>query len=90
MSGVDGVRIPSPEQLRMLAFWADGKTIEQIAAEECFSVSTVRWRLKQAKNKVGARTLSHALVICVACGYLCIDGRNGAVFVPDDLNSLVA
>lgn len=63
-------------QLKMIMHLANGKTIEEIAADMNFSPSNVGKVLRTARTKMGARNLPHLVSIVIAQGWL--------YYSPDD------
>lgn len=74
---------PSRRQLEVLALCAQGKTREQIAGILHISPWTVKDRIDGIRGRLGALTTPHAVALCIARGYLCIDGRDETVFIPE-------
>jgi DNA-binding NarL/FixJ family response regulator len=74
---------PTPRQLEMLTLHGRGRTYDQIAYELSVSWSTVRHDLADLRESIGAQTLSHALVICIGRGFICVDSRREEAFVPE-------
>lgn len=81
---------PSRRQLDILSLHAQGMTFREISETIYLSERTIRWHLDSLRSRLGARSLSNAVVICVARGYMCIDGRTGKPFVPDEFELIAA
>jgi DNA-binding CsgD family transcriptional regulator len=76
------VEQPAQRHLKVLRLYAQGLTRRDIAAELFLSPMTVRAYLSQVCEILDARNSVHAVTICLARGYLCVDGRTGDVYVP--------
>lgn len=83
------VDVPTRRQLDLIALHAAGMTFDEIAAETHFSWSTVRKEFNELRDFLAAKSLSHAIVLCIARGYVCVDCK-GKVFVPAESVSLLA
>lgn len=81
---------PSPRQLEMLALVANGLTREEIGKQMFISPLTVRNKLLEARSRMEASNITHTIVLCVARGYLGVDGRDEAVYVPTPFVDVVA
>jgi DNA-binding CsgD family transcriptional regulator len=55
----------SPREREMLSLLAAGKTVGEIAAELFLSPFTVRTHVRNAKDKLRARTTAHAIAIAI-------------------------
>ena len=55
----------SPREREVLSRLADGRTIPEIAAELVLSPLTIRTHVRNAKDKLQARTTAHAVAIAV-------------------------
>lgn len=64
---------PTHRQLQMILMCAAGKTQDEIAAELYLSPHTVKTYLDQLRELLGARNVTHAVVLCMAAGYLTVD-----------------
>lgn len=89
MSVVEAQRLPTRRQLDLLVLHAEGKTFGQIGETVHLSSRTVKEDLDKLRSLLGAKTLSHALVLCMARGHLCVDSRANKPFVPD-ISQLIA
>jgi DNA-binding CsgD family transcriptional regulator len=76
---------PTQAQLRILVRAAAGMTRQEIADDLHYSPWTIKRRLAEAHELLGARNTPQALAICIARGYLCVDGRAEVLFIPDPL-----
>ncbi|NUS29782.1 MAG: hypothetical protein HOV92_36965 [Streptomyces sp.] len=56
----------SPAQLRIIAAAAAGEAQEETAARLCLSYDTVRGHRKRAVSRLQARSVTHAVALCVA------------------------
>lgn len=66
-------------QLELLALYASGYQLNEIAEMKFLSFHTVRNSLALAKERVGAKSLTHLCVICVDAGLI---RRNGVGYKP--------
>lgn len=57
-----------PAERRYLLSAAQGLTAAETAREHGVSLHTVNSSLKQAKTALGARTIAHAVALCIALG----------------------
>jgi DNA-binding CsgD family transcriptional regulator len=76
---------PTPRQLEILALCAQGFTRQEIGSVLFISPWTVKRQLDEVRTRLEARSVFHAITLCVARGHLCIDGREEKVFVPQPL-----
>jgi DNA-binding NarL/FixJ family response regulator len=84
VSAIQEVEAPPTErQLQVLTLHARGMTFEQIGGAIGFSGRTVKEDLDRLRRALSARNLSQAIVVCLARGYICIDGRDCRLFVPE-------
>lgn len=77
---------PSAVQLTILVLCSQGKTRHEIARELDYSPWTVKRRLDDLREILRAGNIPHALTICIARGYLAVDGRRGTVFIPKPID----
>jgi DNA-binding CsgD family transcriptional regulator len=75
----DPAKTLTPRQLELLALYASGHDLRQIAAIKFISYSAVKQTLALARERVGAQSLTHLCVICVDAGVLV---RNGVGYKP--------
>lgn len=75
----DPTEVVTPRQLELLAMYASGHTLDEIASVKFLATNTVRQNLRLARERVGARSLTHLCVVCVEAGILV---RNGTGFKP--------
>lgn len=61
-------------QLSVLALWSSGSTHDEIGVALHMPTPTVRKDIYALRETVGARSVTHAVAICVARGILFIDG----------------
>lgn len=83
-------QVPYPRQLEILVMHSRGMTRKEIAGELFLSPLTVRNHLLQLCHRIGARDRCHALSICIARGYLAVDGREHVIYVPEPVEDPVA
>ena len=69
----------TPRQLELLALYASGKTITEIATIKFLSVPAVEKNFASAKERTGAKSLTNLCVMCLDAGMLV---KNGIGFVP--------
>jgi DNA-binding CsgD family transcriptional regulator len=55
----------TPRQLELLAMYASGSTLEEISTAKFLSYSSVKQSLASARERVGAKSLTHLCVICM-------------------------
>lgn len=58
---------------------------QEIGAHLFISPWTVKVQLDHLRQRIQARNTPQAIAICIARGYLCVDGRNDRVFIPEPL-----
>lgn len=58
----------TPRQLELLAMYAGGSTLEEISSAKFLSYSSVKQTLASAKERVGAKSLTHLCVLSVDAG----------------------
>lgn len=80
---------PAPRHLRVLALIAIGRTRAEAAGDLFLSPITVRNYLQDVCEILEARNSVHAVTLCLARGYLCVDHRDGSVYVPEPIDDLV-
>ena len=76
---VDPFPAVTPKQLEVVALYASGYNIEEIARKKFLSFYTVRNHLDRARKSVGANHLGQLTAILVEAGLL---QRNGVGYVP--------
>lgn len=64
------VRALHPAERKYMQAAAQGLTVAETARQHGVAVSTVNTSLKHAKAALGARTISHAVALCLATGEL--------------------
>lgn len=79
---MDDHKPPTPRQLEILLLYANGSSEGKIAARLFLSQHTVHQQIKLARARLGAATVCQAVAICVAYGYLAVDGRLKVIYVP--------
>lgn len=65
---------PTPRQLQILAYRADGHTAAWIALAIGLSIHTVKAHLRETYLKLDARDCAHAVVLAHRAGLLNLDG----------------
>lgn len=68
-------------QLSVLALWSSGSTHDEIGVALHMPTPTVRKDIYSLRETVGARSVTHAVAICVARGILFIDEVGDRVMV---------
>jgi DNA-binding CsgD family transcriptional regulator len=69
----------TPRQIELLALYASGKELREIAAIKFLSYSAVQQCLATARERMGGVTLTQLCVLCVEAGVI---RRNGNGFKP--------
>lgn len=77
--GTDPTEIITPRQLELLALFASGHDYDEIAEMKFVSRHTVKNVLHLARERAGAKNLTHLCVICVDYGLI---RRNGVGYKP--------
>lgn len=67
---MDDLLPPTPRQLEILKLLAEGYSREEIAGQLFIARSTVNYTLEQARGRLGARDVTHAVGICMVEGFL--------------------
>lgn len=65
-------------------------TRQEIAREMHVSPWTVKEWFDNMRNLLCARNLPQAIALCIARGYLCVDGRTEKVYIPEPPLMLVS
>lgn len=73
----------TPRQLELLAMYAGGSTLEEISTAKFLSYSSVKQTLASAKERVGAKSLTHLCVLSVDAGVI-VKTENGYRPVQDE------
>jgi DNA-binding CsgD family transcriptional regulator len=73
----------TPRQLELLAMYASGSTLEEIATAKFLSYSSVKQSLASARERVGAKSLTHLCVLSVDAGVI-VKSNGGYKPVQDD------
>lgn len=76
---------PTTRQLEILARCARGMTYQEIGRDLYLSPDRIYEEMAELRSKLGARNSSQALVVAIARGHICVDGRAGDVFVPESV-----
>ena len=69
-SNLDPAKIVTARQLELLGLYASGFTQEEISNAKFLSLSAVKQSMLTARDRVGARSLTHLCVILVDRGIL--------------------
>lgn len=77
----------TPRQLELLAMYASGSTLEEIATAKFLSYSSVKQSLASARERVGAKSLTHLCVLSVDAGVIV---KSGAGYNPVQEERIVA
>lgn len=75
----DPVQVLTPRQLELLALYASGYELRQIAQIKFLSYNSVQQTLSTARERVGAKTLAHLCVLAVDSGVI---RKNGVGYKP--------
>lgn len=66
------VRVLTAREREVLAHLAEGRSIEEIAADLVLSGETIRTHVRNAMGKLGTRTRAHAIVVAMRRGELAL------------------
>jgi len=77
----------TPRQVELLAMYASGSTLEEIATAKFLSYSSVKQSLASARERVGAKSLTHLCVLSVDAGVIV---KSGAGYKPIQEERIVA
>lgn len=69
----------TPRQLELLALYASGYELRQIASLKFLSYNSVQQALAGARSRVGAKTLAHLVAISIDAGVI---KKNGVGYKP--------
>lgn len=69
----------SPAQLSIVAAAAAGETPEETASRLCLSYDTVRSHRRRLLSRLEARSITHAVALCVAAGWVTVGQVTGGV-----------
>lgn len=75
----DPVSTLTPQQLEFIALYASGNDIRKIAEIKFYSVRGVQDSLRTARERVGARNLTHLCIIALDFGVI---AKNGVGYKP--------
>ena len=78
---------PTRLQLEILVLCAQGLTRHEIAAQLDYSPWTIKRRLDDLRETLHARNTLQATAICIARGYICVDGRRERTYIPEPLEA---
>lgn len=84
---VDPEKTITPRQLELIALYASGYQLDEIATMKFLSYSTVKNHLTTARERVGAKTLTHLCVVLVDHGLIIQNGRG---YKPVQAEGIVA
>ena len=73
---------PTARQLEILILYSRGMSARQIAAELFIEESTAKRHCADIRARFGTGTMAHCLIICLARGYLAIDGEAECARLP--------
>lgn len=76
----------TPRQLELLALYASGYQIDEIASMKFLSYTSVQQTLALARERTGAKSLTHLCVICLEHGLI---RRNGKGYKPVQIERVV-
>lgn len=76
---VDPKEAVTPRQLELLALYASGYRLDDIAAMKFLATASVKKILYTARDRVGAKTLTHLCVLCLDSGVIV---KNGTGYKP--------
>lgn len=79
----DPITTLSTRQLELLAMYASGSTLDEIATAKFLSYSSVKQSLASARERVGAKSLTHLCVLSVDAGVI-VKSNGGYKPVQDD------
>ena len=79
----DPITTLTPRQLELLAMYASGSTLDEIATAKFLSYSSVKQSLASARERVGAKSLTHLCVLSVDAGVI-VKSNGGYKPVQDD------
>lgn len=82
----DPLEVVTPRQLELLALYASGQDIATIGSAKHLSPYTVRNIMANARERVGARNLTHLCVLLLDRGLLV---KNGAGYTPVQPDRLI-
>lgn len=83
---VDPETVITPRQLELLALLASGHNYDEIGKLKFVSRWTVKQTLHRARERVGAKNMTHLCTICVEAGLL---RKNGKGFSPVQVEGVV-
>lgn len=75
----DPTKIVTARQLELLALYASGHTLDEIANMKFLSYSSVKQTLATARERVGAKSLTHLCVMLVDADLI---RKNGVGYKP--------
>lgn len=82
----DPGNVLTPRQIELLALYASGHQLDEIASIKFLSYSSVKQTLGLARERVGARNLAHLCVICLDAGVI---RKNGVGYKPVQVDGVV-
>lgn len=77
----------TPRQLELLALYASGYQLAEIATLKFLSYGSVRNTLSLARDRVGARSLTHLCVICLDAGLIAKNGASS--YMPVQIDGVI-
>lgn len=87
-TAIDPTKAITPRQLELVALYASGVDLREIAAIKFVSYSTVQATLATAKARVGAQSLAHLCGLCIEHGLIVRNGGTG--FKPVQFDGVVS
>lgn len=83
---------PRHRHIQVLQLYALGLTREEIARQMFLSPFTVKDYLSEVASVLGAKNSVHAVVIAIARGHLCVDGRGSraTVYIPRPMDEEIS
>jgi DNA-binding CsgD family transcriptional regulator len=69
----------TPRQLELLALYASGYSLSEIATMKFLAIATVNRTMGRARERVGAKNMAHLCVLCLDAGII---RKNGTGYKP--------
>jgi DNA-binding NarL/FixJ family response regulator len=76
----------TPQQLELIALYASGHQLNDIAEMKFLAYFTVRNKLAEASNRVGAKSLAHLCALAVENGLIV---KNGHGYKPVQMERVI-
>lgn len=77
----------TPRELELIALYASGHQFDEIGKAKFISALTVRNNLYRARDRVGAKNLTHLCILCLDAGVI---RKNGVGYKPVQEERVVA